>query len=456
MKTPKEFLTEKVLLQVFKYLETNPEENMPKLLELVDKLDFGGDIAPQRAMIRRVLSDPENVWYKFIRDLWTKLDPEVWKTFFQNFVINATAVGFSQQNRNKEKYDCNIPWAILLDPTSACNLRCTGCWAAEYGHTQSMSFETLDSIITQGKALGTYVYLYTGGEPLVRKDDIIKLCEKHPDCQFLAFTNATLIDEKFADEMLRVKNFMPAMSIEGWEAENDARRGAGVYQKVLRAMDILKERKLPFGVSICYTSKNAEVVGSEEFIDFLIEKGALFAWLFTYMPVGVDAAPELLATAEQREFMYHQVRDFRTRKPIFFMDFFNDGEYVNGCIAGGRSYLHINSAGDIEPCAFIHYSDSNVYDHTLLEAYQRPMFMAYRRNQPFNDNKLRVCPLLDNPGRLAAMVDEAGAHSTDILNPEDVHDLAAKTVEVAEKWAPVADRLWKENREARARGEFHK
>ena len=130
--------------------------------------------------------------------------------------MNSALIGFPKECDNREKYGCNIPWAILMDPTSACNLRCTGCWAAEYGHNLSLDLDTLDSIIRQGKKLGTYMYIYTGGEPLVRKTDLIKLCEMHPDCEFLAFTNATLIDEAFADEMLRVKNFIPAISVEGF------------------------------------------------------------------------------------------------------------------------------------------------------------------------------------------------------------------------------------------------
>lgn len=144
---------------------------------------------------------------------------------------------------------------------------------------------------------------------------------KHSDCIFLAFTNGTLIDGKFADEMLRVKNFVPAISIEGFEEETDSRRGKGTYQKVIRAMEILKQKKLPFGISCCYTSKNTDVIGSEEFIDAMIEKGAKFAWFFTYMPVGVDAVPELMVSPEQREFMYKQIRKYRQTKPIFTLDF---------------------------------------------------------------------------------------------------------------------------------------
>jgi len=305
-----------------------------------------------------------------------------------------------------------------------------------------MSYETLDSIIRQGKKLGTYMYIYSGGEPLVRKKDIIRLCEEHNECMFLAFTNGTLIDEAFADEMLRVKNFVPAISIEGFEAETDARRGEGTYQKVLRAMEILKARKLGFGASLCYTSQNTETIGSEEYIDFLIKQGCKFAWFFTYMPVGVGAPTDLIAKAHQREYMYHQIRAFRQTKPIFTMDFWNDGEYVNGCIAGGRNYLHINANGDIEPCAFIHYSDSNIHEKTLLEAYKSPLFMQYKENQPFNGNHLRPCPLLDNNGKLAEMVHASGAHSTDLTKPEDVDSLCAKCKNASVHWTPVANRLW--------------
>ena len=48
------------------------------------------------------------------------------------------------------------------------------------------------------------------------------------------------------------------------------------------------------------------------------------------------------------------MRNVKTGKPMFVMDFQDDGEYVGGCIAAGRNYYHINSAGDIEPCVFIH------------------------------------------------------------------------------------------------------
>lgn len=429
----------------YNYLDSNPERNLPKLMDWVDRLDRSDTIVTQRRAVRKAVENKDNNWYKLIMSLWDDIDSGVRKTVFENFIINAAAVGIKQENKLREEYGCNIPWAILMDPTSACNLKCTGCWAAEYGNRMSMNFETMDSIIQQGKKLGVYFYLYSGGEPLIRKKDIIKLCEKHSDCSFSAFTNGTLIDEEFADEMLRVKNFVPAISIEGFEEETDSRRGKGTYKAVTRAMEILKNKKLPFGTSCCYTRQNAETIGSEAFFDDMIAKGAKFAWFFTYIPVGVDAVPELLATAQQREYMYRQIRKFRKTKPLFTMDFWNDGEYIQGCIAGGRRFLHITAGGDIEPCAFTHYADSSIYDISLLEALQSPLFMQYHKMQPFNHNYLRPCPLLDNPECLKEIVEKTGAKSTDLKQPEDVHDLTGKCVNAAAQWAPVADRIWKES-----------
>ncbi len=428
----------------YSYIEKDPEKNLPKLMAWVDRLAGDGpdSFQEQRDAFRTVINDPSNNMYQLIMNIFRDVDNDVLKATFENFFLNANIIGWPIQEEMRKKYNCNIPWAILLDPTSACNLHCTGCWAAEYGNKLNLSFEEIDSIIQQGKALGVYMYIYTGGEPMVRRKDLIRLCEKHADCQFLTFTNATLIDEAFADDMLRVKNFIPAISLEGFETATDGRRGEGVYQKVIQAMQILKEKRLPFGISACYTSQNLDSISSDAFLDQLVEWGARFIWYFHYMPVGNDAAPALLPDPGQREQMYHRIREIRATKPIFAMDFQNDGEYVGGCIAGGRRYLHINANGDVDPCVFIHYSDSNVREKTLLECLQGPMFMAYHDGQPFNENHLRPCPMLENPEKLREMVHRTGAHSTDLQSPESVDHLCDKCTSYAQCWKPEADRLW--------------
>lgn len=174
----------------------------------------------------------------------------------------------------------------------------------------------------------------------------------------------------------------------------------------------------------------------------MIEKGCLFGWYFTYIPVGKDAQLDLLATPEQREYMYHRLREVRQNKSIFVIDFWNDGEFSKGCIAGGKKYLHINSNGDVEPCAFIHYSNVNIKDVSLLEALQSPIFKEYNQQQPFNNNHLQPCPLLDNPQKLKEMVHRAHAYSTQPIDRESVDELTSRTVEISQEWAKTAERLW--------------
>ncbi len=437
------------LEQALNYLYKDPEKNLRVLMDWADRFS-GGGFPRQRKMIREIIEDENHPYHSFIYKLLDEVDPDVLKTVFVNFFINTSLDGWKKQEEYRQKYKCNIPWAILLDPTSACNLHCTGCWAAEYGNKLNLSYDEIDSIIEQGKEMGIYMYIYTGGEPLVRKNDIIKLCEKHDDCVFLCFTNATLIDEEFADNMLRVKNFIPAISLEGNEAATDGRRGAGTYQKVIKAMELLHSKKLLYGISSCYTSANFESITSEEYFQSLIDLGAYFIWYFHYMPVGNDAAPELLPTPEQRKEVMERVRYLRANKPLFAMDFQNDAAYVGGCIAGGKRYLHINANGDVDPCVFIHYSNANIREVSLLEALQSPLFMAYHDNMPFNDNMFRPCPMLENPEKLREMVAATGAHSTDPQSPETAEHLTSKTNAYAEAWKPEADILWEEDKKRRA------
>ena len=171
------------------------------------------------------------------------------------------------------------------------------------------------------------------------------------------------------------------------------------------------------------------------------------------MPVGNDATMELVPTPEEREYMFHRIREVRGYeggKKIFCMDFQNDGEWVNGCIAGGKNYCHINPRGDVEPCVFIHYSSANIHDQSLLECLKQPLFRAYQAAQPFNENLLRPCPFLENPEKLQAMVKATGAKSTDMLDPESVEHLCGKCENYAKEWAPVADKLWAEEMEKKA------
>lgn len=340
-----------------------------------------------------------------------------------------------------------MPWILLFDPTASCNLHCKGCWAAEYGKTLNLTYEEMDKLVTEGEELGIHWYMCTGGEPMCRKNDLLKLAAAHQNSVFHLFTNGTLIDEEFCKEVQKVGNMAFFISIEGIGDATDDRRGKGVFDKVMHAMDLMQKHGLLYGTSICYTSQNYKAVTSDEFIDMLISHGVRFNWYFHYMPIGDGANVDLMLNAEQREYMIHRVREIRGLtggKQIFCIDFQNDGEYIDGCIAGGRQYAHINPAGDVEPCVFIHYSNANIHDKSLLECLQQPLFKEYHKGQPFNHNHLRPCPMLENPELLGEMVKRSGAHSTDMQQPESTQDVFNRCRPYAQQWTPTAERIWAE------------
>lgn len=417
-----------------------------KIVDLAQK--FLTDAKPETFdSVKKYVSDPNHRWVKMINHIIDDADPGYAKTMLLNLGYEAFFCGTKKIRENREKYDCNIPWLILFDPTMACNMHCKGCWSGTYGHKSSLTYEQMDKIVTEGKELGAYLYMLTGGEPMVRKDDILKLCEKHNDCFFAAYTNSTLIDEELCKKVQKLGNLTFMLSIEGTEETNDARRGEGHYHAAMRAMDLLKKYGIVFGTSICYTKDNIEAVTSDDFFHMLTDKGAHFGFYFHLMPIGNNAVPELMPTPEQRKYMIKRIREIRTEDSdieFFPMDFQNDGEFVGGCIAGGRNYFHINSNGDAEPCVFIHFSNCNIKDSSILEMLQSPLFKAFHEGQPFNRNHLRPCPMLENPELIKEMVHATKAHQTNAESPEEVEHLISKTKDYAAKWAPVADEIWNE------------
>ncbi len=345
----------------------------------------------------------------------------------------------------------SIPRLLLIDPTTACNLECTGCWARDYSKNVHLSYEKLDELCTDAQKLGVLQIVFSGGEPMMRKEDILKLAEKHRKLTFAMFTNGTLIDEGFAASMARLGNLNAFISIEGSREETDMRRGSGVYDQAIRAMDLLKKYDIGFGYSTCYHAKNYKTIASDEFLDLMREKGAWLGWLFIYMPIGKDADMSLCCNAQQRAYVKQKLEDYQKKHGFLAIDFANSGHKAFGCVAAGNDFAHINANGDMEPCAFCHYSDVNVHDVSLEEALRSPFFKKFRQHKPFSKNFLRPCPLIDVPGAIVELTKNGGARSTHMAFPESAEELASKTRNNAEEWEPVANELWKEMPEAEKR-----
>lgn len=425
------------------YLADNPEKNLASILKWGETIATAENHKNYCRTWSKMMADEGNNWRALAVRLFRETSPTVRNRLAVNFFLNAGALQPARVRKMEEKHGVHIPWAILIDPTGKCNLRCKGCWAADYDRTADMDFATIDRVLTQAEELGIHFFVLSGGEPAVRMDDVLALARKHNESVFHMFTNGTLISEEVAGKVAEAGNITFAISIEGLEESTDARRGPGVFNEVIQAMDNLHKAGAVYGFSATYTRVNTEEIAGEAFIDLMIEKGCALGWLFTYVPVGGAGDLEYMATPDQRALMFRQVRKWRAEKPIFVADFWNDGEAVGGCIAGGECYFHINSVGEVEPCAFIHYSNLNIKEASVLDALRSPLFQAYQKNRPFNKNLLRPCPLIDNPEWLEAMVEESGARPTE-MSRVSAANLCRPLHGYAEGWGRVADALWKE------------
>ncbi len=311
-----------------------------------------------------------------------------------NLVINGLLLNGKKRDIAIAKGEA-VPFTVLISPTMRCNLDCVGCYAGNYSKKDDMSFETLDRIITEGKAMGTAVFTFLGGEPFVYPD-LFKILKKHNDAYFQVYTNSTMINKSVVDKLQELGNVLPVISIEGWEKETDERRGKGIYKKILQVTKMLREKKMPFGFSVAVTNKNVNVIMSDKFVDFLVKEGGLLCWYFLYMPVGKNPDLKLMPTPEQRLYMLKRDNEIRATKPIFIVDFWNDAPYVGGCIAGNK-YVHITSKGDVEPCIFTHFAMDNIKNKSLKEVMNSAYFKELRKRQPYNENLYLPCQWIDNP-----------------------------------------------------------
>jgi len=323
-------------------------------------------------------------------------NPHHRKKIITNFIVNQLLVGTNRRKEFEAKTGVYPPDALLISPTMRCNLSCEGCYSGDYPRDEELELETIDRVIDEGKEMGIHLILFTGGEPFLRKD-IFELFEKHGDVGFQIYTNGTLIDEKMVDRFVDLGNVMPAISLEGLQEHTDLRRGRGRFQRGAQVMDLLRKAGLFFAVSTTQMRNNTDVLTSDAFIDFLVEKGCILMWNFHYVPIGRHPDINLMATPQQRNYMRERLEYFRATKPMLFVDFWNDGHLTDGCIAGGRKYLHINARGDVEPCVFCHFATDNIREKSLFEALTSSLFKEIRARQPFSENHVRPCMLIDHP-----------------------------------------------------------
>jgi MoaA/NifB/PqqE/SkfB family radical SAM enzyme len=376
------------------------------------------------------------------KEVMERLSPNCRRKLIENLFVNAFLVGTDKREIEMPATEgFKPPMFIVISPTMRCNLRCPGCYAGEYEQHHGLSTELVDRIIREAKDMGTHLVVMSGGEVFVRPD-MFDIWKEHGDVYFQLYTNGSLIDEKTARKLEECGNVAPMISLEGLAARTDARRGTGAFDRVMSAMDHLREAGVMFGASFTETRENMEEIASDQILDLLIEKGAMVAWYFQYIPIGREPHFELMPTPEQRDWLRRRLLTVREEKAIFIGDFWNDGYYVEGCIGGGREHIHVNANGDVEPCVFCHFAVDNIKEKSLKEVLNSDFMKAIRRRQPYRENYLTPCMLIDEPEVLRDVVATCHAYPTHPGAESLVTEYKAEVDGYARRYRAIADEVW--------------
>ena len=300
------------------YLDRDPDANLPRLMEWVDR--YAGAHLPlaYQDLFHRAMTDPDNNWHQLIRSMYTDIDTHILKKIFENFIIHSGLLDWPNRCPSGQAGGDKAPWAVILPPSFPCSMDCAGCGASIYGVRPSMEFDSLDQELEGRKARGCHLFIFNGGDPLAEQERIIALCNKHSDCVFAVFTPPQAITPSLCQDLLRVGNLFPAIRMD--EAE----------PLVVQAAGLLRAARLPFGVACRCTVDNADQMATETQYDQIIALGAKFCGFFS-CPAYPRAAPAL---PHQLTPIHQRVVQFRKTKPLLTLDFW-DGPSPSAAPQGG-------------------------------------------------------------------------------------------------------------------------
>ena len=417
-----------------------PENRLRLLWQVYRSLPQGGSSRGLAAGILRNVQDNPTALEWLLR-IVERLDDQPLRSFINNLLVGQMVAGQRVRREFLAREGFESPVTIVINPTMVCNLNCNGCYSGRMPRKQ-MEHELLRKVLLECRQMGTRFITVSGGEPFVYKR-LFELLDEFSDLMFMSFTNGTLIDEDMADRLAAAGNLMPAFSVEGFGDETDSRRGTGVHDKVLRGMRLLRERGVAFGFSATATRQTSDVIATDEFIDYYLDKGCLFGWLFQYLPLGKDADLSLMPTPEQRDRVRAVTKHWQATRPAFVGDFWNDGACVGACLSANR-YCYVTAEGKVQPCTFVHYYTHDLNECSLLDVFRSPFFRAIRGQQPYSKNLLLPCKIIDRPDVLREVVQEHGAMPSYPGADNITTDAGVRAFldSYAERWEKIAEEVW--------------
>jgi len=279
-----------------------------------------------------------------------------------------------------EKRRVHVPPYLIVSVTARCNLACRGCYARAHGRSPEgeLPLARLGKILAEAEDLGASVVFLAGGEPFLRPG-ILDLTERRRRTLFPVFTNGLLIDDEIIARLRRQPHVVPVVSVEGYEAATDARRGRGVYRRAREVIARLGGAGVFCGVSLTVTRTNLDAVTDAAFVRDFRDAGARVFFFVEYVPVE-PGTEGLTLTEGERAALHCRAGALQEHLRVLCIPFPGDEEPYGGCLSAGRGFVHIAPDGDLEPCPFAPFSDTSLVKTSLAEALRSLFLRVLQQN----------------------------------------------------------------------------
>lgn len=286
---------------------------------------------------------------------------------------------------------------ISWNTTNACNMMCKHCYRdAGVKAEQELSTEEGLKLIDQIAEVGFKIMIFSGGEPLMRKD-IYTLVNhaREKGLRPVFGTNGTLLTAEVAKRLKDAGAAAMGISLDSIDHMiHDMFRGVyGSWQKAVDGMRACREIGLPFQIHTTVMDWNMAEV--EDLTDFAVEEGAIAHHIFFLVPTGrvVNIEKETLR-AEQYEELLRRIMKKQSEvkielKPTCAPQFMRiasemglETRFNKGCLAG-LSYCIISPLGIVQPCAYLNIPAGNVREKPFGEIWREAEIFKVLRTEEY-------------------------------------------------------------------------
>lgn len=288
------------------------------------------------------------------------------------------------------------PPVMICSITGKCNLKCRGCYAMTRDHSKriEISAPLFEKLAEEAADIGTNIILLAGGEPLLRKE-ILETAGRMKEIVFPVFTNGTLLDKDYLRFFTKHRNLIPVLSIEGNEQRTDERRGTGLFESIMSRAEMLRRNKMFFGFSFTLTRDNFDELTNPDNLLHYHKQGSRLFFFVEYVPLGTEDRKHCISE-EQKARLPELIRNLKGKLPGIYVCLPGEEEQYGGCLAAGRGFIHVSPTGDVEPCPFAPYSDSNITHMPLTDALNSILLRHIRNNHHLLKESEGGCTLREN------------------------------------------------------------